>query len=161
MIKGLFVKVQDLLQKNAILIDLTSKEKSEVLAQMASFMASFYGLQGGAAISDKILERESEMSTGIGYGIAIPHARIAGIDRLYMVAARHDSGIEFNAIDEQPVHLIFMMISPMNTSAEHTQILSSLSNIMSYEDVRNKLLSAPSAEQFLDIIINSENKYVE
>ncbi len=54
-----------------------------------------------------------------------------------------------------------MMISPMNTSAEHTQILSSLSRIMSYEDVRKKLLIANTAEQFLDIIIKSENKYIE
>lgn len=155
------MKVQDLLQKNAILIDLNSGAKQEVLTQMARFMGSLYGLQDGDSISQKILEREADMSTGIGYGIAIPHARIAGIDRLYMVAARHKTGIEFNAIDEQPVHLLFMMISPMNTSAEHTHILSSLSRIMSYEDVRKKLLNASSADQFLDIIIKSENKYVE
>ncbi len=155
------MKVQDLLQKNAILIDLNSIDKREVLTQMARFMASLYGLQDGDGISQKILERESDMSTGIGYGIAIPHARISGIDRLYMVAARHKNGIEFNAIDEQPVHLLFMMISPMNTSAEHTQILSSLSRIMSYEDVRKKLLNVNTAEQFLDVIIKSENKYIE
>lgn len=155
------MKVQDLLQKNAILIELNSIDKKEVLNQMARFMASLYGLQDGDGISQKILERETDMSTGIGYGIAIPHARIAGIDRLYMVAARHKTGIDFNAIDEQPVHLLFMMISPMNTSAEHTQILSSLSRIMSYEDVRKKLLNANTAEQFLDVLVKSENKYVE
>jgi PTS system fructose-specific IIC component len=160
-IKGWYVKVQDLLQKNAILIDLSGVQKGDVLSQMATFMASLYGLHDGEAISQKILDREIDMSTGIGYGIAIPHARISGIDRLYMVAARHKAGIEFNAIDEQPVHLVFMMISPMNTSAEHTQILSSLSRIMSYEDVRKKLLAANTSDQFLEVITKSENKYVE
>lgn len=155
------MKVQDLLQKNAILIDLKGTDKSEILFQMAKFMASIYDIPQGDLIAQKILEREADMSTGIGYGIAIPHARITGIDRLYMVAARSQSGIEFNAIDEQPVHLIFMMISPTNTSTEHTQILSSLSRIMSYEDVRKKLLVSDTPEAFLDIITRSEDKYVE
>ena len=155
------MKVQDLLQKNSILIDLKGTDKVEILAQMARFMASIYDLADGSMIAEKILERESDMSTGIGYGIAIPHARLTGIDRLYMVAARSDEGIDFDAIDEQPVHMIFMMISPTNTSSEHTQILSSLSRIMSYEDVRNKLLTSQTPEQFLDVITKSENKYVE
>lgn len=155
------MKIQDLLQKSSILIDINSTVKTEALSQMAILMTSLYSLQNGEQIKQKILEREADMSTGIGYGIAIPHARIFGIDRLYMVAGKSMAGIEFDAIDEQPVHLIFMMISPTNTSTEHTQILSSLSRIMSYEDVRSKLLASETPEQFLDIIIKSENKYVE
>ena len=128
---------------------------------MAHFLASLNNLPDGDLIAQKILERESDMSTGIGYGIAIPHSRLTNIDRLYMVAARSKEGIEFDAIDEQPVHLIFLMISPTSTSTEHTQILSSLSRIMSYEDVREKLLDAEEPGQFIDVIIKSENKYVE
>lgn len=128
---------------------------------MARYLATLHDLPNGDQIGLKILERESDMSTGIGYGIAIPHGRINGIDRLYMVAGRSVQGIEFNSIDEQPVHLIFMMISPTNTSNDHTTILSSLSRIMSYEDVRTKLLTAENAETFLDVIIKSENKYVD
>lgn len=155
------MRVQDILQKNSILIELASTDKQEVLTQMARYMVSLHGISNGDSIAQKILERESDMSTGIGYGIAIPHGRISGIDRLYMIAGRSDKGIDFNAIDEEPVHLIFMMISPANTSTDHTNILSSLSRIMSYEDVRIKLLAADSADSFLDIIIKSENKYVD
>ena len=155
------MKIQDLLQKSSILIDLKSTEKDQVLRQTAKFMASLYGLDNGEQISRLILERESDMSTGIGYGIAIPHARITGIDRVYMVAARSVNGIEFGAIDDQPDHVIFMLVSPANTSTEHTQILSSLSSIMAYEDVREKLFSAETVEQFLDIIEKSEEKYIE
>lgn len=155
------MKLQELLTKSSIIIDLAETNKNEFLSQMAHFMISLNGLSGADEVAAKILDRESEMSTGIGYGIAIPHARISGIDRLYMVAARSEQGLEFNAIDEQPVHLIFMMISPANTSIEHTQILSSLSRIMSYEEVRTKLLKAEDSEQFLDVITKSENKYIE
>jgi PTS system fructose-specific IIC component len=155
------VKLQELLTKNSIIIDLSQNNKIEFLTQMAHFLISMNGLSGADEVAAKILERESEMSTGIGYGIAIPHARISGIDRLYMVAARSTEGLDFNAIDEQPVFLVFMMISPANTSIEHTQILSSLSRIMSYEEVRTKLLKAEDSEQFLDVITKSENKYIE
>ena len=155
------MKIQDLLQKNCIIIDLKEVDKMEVLSQMARYMASLFNLPDPSSITQKILDRETEMSTGIGYGIAIPHARIGTIDRLYMVTARSTKGIEFNAIDEQPVHLIFMMISPTSTSTEHTHILSSLSRIMSYEDMRNKLLSAETPELFLDTLVKGENKYVE
>ncbi|MBN1600860.1 MAG: PTS sugar transporter subunit IIA [Chitinispirillaceae bacterium] len=149
------------MNKSSIIIDLPETDKNVFLSQMAHFMISLNGLSGADEIAAKILERESEMSTGIGYGIAIPHARISGIDRSYMVASRSKQGIEFNALDEQPVSLVFMMISPANTSIEHTQILSSLSRIMSYEEVRTKLLKAEDSEQFLDVITKSENKYIE
>ncbi len=155
------MKIQDLIQKNSIIIDLKNTDKSQVLDQMARFMCSIYNVADPDAVSAKILEREMDMSTGIGFGIAIPHARLSGIDRLYMVAARSVEGIEFNALDEQPVHLIFMMISPASTSTEHTQILSALSRVMSYEEVRRKLLQADTAEAFRDILAKGEDKYVE
>ena len=154
------MKIQDLLHKDAILTDITGTDKSEVLTLMATFMATRYGLSDGAEIARKIIVRETEMSTGIGFGIAIPHARISGIDQLFLIAGRSKNGIEFNAIDEQPVNLLFMMLSPKDTSAEHTQILSNISSIMQYEEVRSKLLDAKNAAQFHDILIKSENKYV-
>ena len=155
------MKIQDLLQKNCILIDLKGNDKSEILTQMATYMASLFDLEESENIVRRIVERESEMSTGIGFGIAIPHARLSGIDRPYMIAGRSVQGIPFEAIDEQLVHLIFMMVSPTNTTTEHTQILSSLSRIMSYEEMRNCLFAADTPEKFLDAIINGENKYVD
>jgi len=129
--------------------------------QMAQYMASLYDLKDKAIVVQKILDREAEMSTGIGFGIAIPHARLEGLDRVYMIAARITRGIEFDAIDEQPVHLIFMMLSPANTSTPYTQILSSLSRIMSYEEIRQSLIEADSVESFLGVIARGEDKYVE
>ncbi len=155
------MKIQDLLQKNAILTDIAGNTKSEVLTVMASFMTTRFSLPQGDDIARKIIEREAEMSTGIGFGIAIPHARIMGIDQLFMIAGRSIKGIEFNAIDEQPVHLLFMMLSPRDTSAEHTQILSKISRIMSYEEVRTKLMETETSEQFYNVIVKSENKYVD
>lgn len=155
------MKIRDLLSKNSILIDLHGTDKNEVLTQMAQYMSSIYNLPEADLITRKILEREADMSTGIGFGIAIPHGRIDKVDRVHMIAAQSLAGIGFNSIDEQPVNLIFMIISPANNSSEHTQVLSSLSRIMSYEGIRKKLLAATTPEVFLDLLIKGEDKYVE
>jgi nitrogen PTS system EIIA component len=155
------VKIQDILQKNGILTNLESTDKSEILTQMGKYLSSLFDLKDQEHIVRKILDREAEMSTGIGYGIAIPHARVEGIDKLYMIAGRSVKGIDFNSIDEQPVHLIFMMLSPANASSQYTHILSSLSRVMSYEEIRNSLVESDDAEKFLGIIAAGENKYVE
>ncbi|MCU0608244.1 MAG: PTS sugar transporter subunit IIA [Chitinispirillaceae bacterium] len=155
------MKIRDLLNKSSILIDLQGTNKTEIINQMTHYMASIENLSDPDLITRKILEREADMSTGIGFGIAIPHARIEKIGRVHMVVAKSVAGVDFSAIDEQPVHLIFLMISPANTSTEHTQTLSSLSRIMSYEDMRKKLFAATTAEQFLDLLVNGEDRYVE
>lgn len=155
------MKIIDLLQKNGILIDLSAADKEGAITRLAGHLALIHNLPDGALIADKIMERETEVSTGIGFGIAIPHARVENIDRVYMAAARSVKGIDFSAIDGQPVHLIFMIISPAGVSNEHVQVLSSLSRIMSYEDIRKKLFSAKKPEQFLDLLVKGENKYTE
>ena len=155
------VRIQDILQKNAIIINLEASNKTELLTQMAKFLTSLYDIPNIPLVIQKIIDREAEMSTGIGFGIAIPHARIEGIEKVYMVAARSVKGIEFDAIDEQPVHLVFMMLSPANATNQYTQILSSLSRIMSYEDIRQSLIATETAEDYLTIIARGEDKYVE
>jgi PTS system fructose-specific IIC component len=155
------VKIKDLLQKSSILFDPPAADRKGIITQLSAHLASIYNLPDHGLIAKKILEREAEVSTGIGYGIAIPHSRVENIDRMYMVAARSVKGIDFSSIDGQPVHLIFMLISPAGASNEHVQVLSSLSRIMSYEDIRKKLLAAKKQEQFLDLLVKGENKYVE
>jgi PTS system fructose-specific IIC component len=155
------VKIRDLLNKDSIIIDLQARDKNDTIVQMAGFLASINNLQDHDLIFRKILEREAEMSTGIGLGIAIPHARVETVDRVYMAAARSVKGIDFTAIDGQPVYLIFMIVSPVHASSDHMQVLSSLSRIMAYEDIRKKLRTVKKQEQFLDLLVKGENKYVE
>jgi PTS system nitrogen regulatory IIA component len=155
------LKIQDILQKNAILPDLKAVDKIDLLKQMAYYLTSLYTLKDPAMITQRILDRESDVTTGIGFGIAIPHARIEGIEKVYMIVGRCISGIDFSAIDENPVHILFMMISPKNTSLEHTKILSSLSKIMSVSDIRQRMFAAASVDEFLAALIEGENKYVD
>lgn len=154
------MKIQDSLSLNAILIDLKPQPKNDVLIEMARFLASIHDIKDPDLLVRKILERENDVSTGIGFGIAIPHARTDMVDNVCMIAARCKDSIEFDSLDEQPVHLIFMIASPAGNSDEHRNILSSLSKIMSYEDMREKLLASEDAQTFLNHIIDGENKYI-
>jgi mannitol/fructose-specific phosphotransferase system IIA component (Ntr-type) len=151
------VKVQDILSKSNVLIDLKAADKLDLLTQMARFLASAFGLGNADQIVQRILKRESELSTGIGYGIAIPHSRMDTTDRTCLVAARCADPIDYDAIDEKPVRLVFMMVSPTNTATEHSQILSSISKIMSSEKTRQALLHAKDTEEFLATLVDGEN----
>jgi len=154
------IKIKDLISKNSVIIDLKQTDKFEAIAALARFMCHVSDLANTDEVVNQIIERETEMSTGIGYGIAIPHARVPGIDRLYMASARSPDGLEWNSLDDLPVNLIFMMISPTNTSTEHTHALLTLSQIMSHEAVRQELLQTDTPETFVDIIVSAEEKYV-
>ena len=145
------MEISDLLDENSILIDLHGSNKNDILAQMVRFMAARHGLPNADLITRKINEREVLASTGIGFGIAIPHARVDTVDRIRLVAARSSTGVDFDAIDGLPVRIIFMMISP-STSTEHTAVLSSLSHAVSDEDTRSNLCSASTPKEFLELL---------
>jgi PTS system nitrogen regulatory IIA component len=155
---GSHVRVQDLLQKNSILIDFPPEDKNDVLTQMAQYLASLYGHKNPDLIVNGIFAREAELSTGIGLGIALPHARIDGVDRIRMVVARCSHEIDFGAIDDQSVRLVFMSVSPKN-SAELTNILSVISKIMYHEEVRSGLLESPDVDTFLNVMVTGEDLY--
>lgn len=153
------MKIQDILFINSILIDLKPAEKDAVITQMGQFLASVHNIKDPDLLVRKMLEREAQVSTGIGFGIAIPHTRIDLVDRICMVSARCVDGIEFESLDDKPVHLIFMLVSPPDKSDELRNLLASLSKIMSYEDMREKLLATSDPEAFINLIVDGENKY--
>ncbi|MBD3418623.1 MAG: hypothetical protein GF398_00750 [Chitinivibrionales bacterium] len=160
LIKVRFVKISEILAKNAILLNLNASTKEDALNQMAQYCSSLYDIKPAEQIKSKVLEREAEMSTGIGFGIAIPHARIDGLDKLYMVAATVSQGIDFEAMDDEPVHLLFLLLSPTNTATDHAETLSALSAMLAHVEMRSQLLNAPDEDAFLKTITNGEDKYV-
>lgn len=152
------MKLQDLLSISDIDINLHSQNKIDLLTQMSNSLASKISHIDNNMILTKILERETVMSTGIGYGIAIPHCRLPDIDRFFMISARTTTGIDFTSIDGQSVRIVFMIISPVNLITEHTQILTALSKLMSQESIRDQLLKANSTHEYHSVIASGENE---
>jgi PTS system nitrogen regulatory IIA component len=103
-------------------------------------------------VFDAVWERENLGSTGYGEGVAFPHARIEGLDRVCGLFARLDEPVDFDALDGKPVDLVFMLISPENSGADHLTALAALSRILKTEGSCEKLRKARSVEELYAIL---------
>ncbi|MFC7203605.1 fructose PTS transporter subunit IIA [Haloferax namakaokahaiae] len=99
-----------------------------------------------------LLEREEEATTGVGFGIGIPHAKTDTVSQPTVAFARSTEGIDFDAMDDKPARLLFMILVPAEGGEDHLQILSALSRSLMHEDVRENLLEAESEEKVQDIL---------
>lgn len=128
----------------AIIPELSSKSRDEVLAELSANLVSRYSWLPGETILDALLEREMLGSTGIGDGVAIPHARLHGIvDEPLLVFGRSREGIYFNSLDDQNVHLLFLLVSSDADVGNHLRTLARISRIFKDPCVRKGLLTAP------------------
>lgn len=112
---------------------------------MSEIAANLTGL-APREIFDAVLQRERLGSTGVGQGVAIPHARLAGVSEVVGVFARLRTPVDFESIDGRPADLIFMLIAPEDAGAEHLKALARVSRLLRREDVRQRLRAAPDGE---------------
>ena len=144
--------IADYLPKRGIKIFLKSADKPSVIAELVDLLCDVYGLKNKADVLKAILEREEMMSTGVGYGIAIPHAKTDVVSSPKMVAGISKDGVNFDSIDGAPARIFFLLISPKNGSGEHVRILSELSRILNNPEARDKVLIAQNEKEFLETI---------
>ncbi|MFN4136554.1 MAG: PTS sugar transporter subunit IIA [Novosphingobium sp.] len=127
--------------------------KQQILADLAACFAAVYGLDA-ATVMDGIEEREKLGSTGFGRGVAIPHARIEGLERPVAAFFRLESPVEFASADGMPVDCVFGLLSPMQAGATHLQALAAISRMMRDERMHERLVSAPDAEALFGLLVN-------
>ena len=127
--------------------------KAAILGLLADRFARVYGLDAGQVIA-AINQREALGSTGFGRGVAIPHARIAGLARPVAVFIRLESPVDFDAADGMPVDLVFGLLSPENAGATHLHALASISRMMRDDAMHAALADAPSAEVLYGLLCN-------
>jgi mannitol/fructose-specific phosphotransferase system IIA component (Ntr-type) len=111
-------------------------------------------------IIQAVFSRESQMSTGIGCGLAVPHAKVKGIKHLTLAAVNCPKGVDFNSLDDEPVTLAFLILSPENIVGPHIHALSSVSRLMADSIIRKQLIEADSSENFLEGLKQGEVQYV-
>ena len=132
------MEIDDLIQPQSVLTGIRPGSKQEMLTLLAREAASRTG-QAERVIFDALEEREHLGSTGVGAGIAVPHARLPGLDRLCAVFVRLDRPIDFEAVDERPVDLVFLLLSPETAGVEHLRTLSRVSRLLRDGEVCRKL----------------------
>lgn len=137
----------DILAQDAVIGDLRASSKKQMLQALAEDAAELTGLSA-REIFDTVLQREKLGSTGVGNGIAIPHAKLPGFDRIVGVFARLAEPIDFDALDDLPVDLVFLLLAPEDAGADHLKALSRVARVMR-DPARVALLRATSDPQLL------------
>jgi len=151
--------INDMFDKDYIIEELKATSKRAVLAELSEiFSRDQKGLAPGAMV-DVLLEREKLGSTGIGDGIAIPHGKLKGLDRLVISFGRSRQGIDFDAIDGKPVHIFFLLMAPESSTGQHLKALAKISRMLKDPEFRNGLLEAKSAEEIYRKIAEKDETY--
>ena len=150
------MKISDLLSSQSIQIDAAPADKSAAINQLADLM------EKGGSISDKqqylkdVLAREASCTTGLGDGIATPHAKSAGVKKAALAAMTVPAGIDFESLDGNPARLFFMIAAPEGAADAHIELLQQLSTMIMDNDFKEALIAAKSKEEFLKIIDDKE-----
>lgn len=146
------MKIMDILVRDAVLLDLASADKHAALRELARALAGAEPRLDAARLLDVLLERERLQSTGIGDGVAIPHGKVPGLERLVASFARSRAGVDFDSIDGQKTHLFFLLVVPEHAGGMHLKALARISRLLKDERFRRSLLAAADADELRSIL---------
>ncbi len=150
------MEITDLLAPEAVIPHMKAQSKKQLLQDLSQRMAQLSGLPE-RRIAETLIERERLGSTGMGQGIAIPHGRLAGLDRIVGLFARLESPIEYEAVDGQPVDLVFLLLAPENAGADHLKALARVSRLLRNQAVCEKLRAATKPEVMYALLTDRTN----
>ncbi|MFN3512326.1 MAG: PTS sugar transporter subunit IIA [Phenylobacterium sp.] len=146
------MQIGDILDRGAIAPRASAPNKRHVLALLADIAARNFGLDSGQVL-EALSERELAGSTGVGYGVAAPHARLEGLTRMRGVFLRLEQPVEFGSVDDQPVDLIFALFAPPNASTEHLRALARVSRLLRQAELREQLRQARTADAIHALLV--------
>jgi PTS system nitrogen regulatory IIA component len=149
------MEIRDLLVPEAVVAGLKAANKKQVLQELARTAAAVTRLNE-RRIFETVLERERLGTTGVGSGIAIPHGKLSELTRLYGVFARLEKPIDFDAIDEQPVDLVFLLLAPESAGADHLKALARVSRLLRDSAMCDKLRGAKTADGLYLLLTQTE-----
>ena len=150
------MKIEDLLSPDLMIMDLKATTQEEAIKEMANLEVKQGVVNNEEEFIKSIWAREKESTTGIGEGIAMPHARNKYINRAAVLFSKSPKGIDYKALDGQPVHLFFMITAPAGADNTHLQALAKLSSLLINPDVVNALKAATTPEEVIDIFKKAE-----
>ena len=146
------MEIGELLRERCIAIDMPPADKPEILKRLVDLAAEIHNVGRRDAVEKALLAREAVGSTGIGNAVALPHARCAGVNELIVAAATVPGGVDYEALDGEPVKLLFLILSPKNAPGEHLKLMAKITRVLSQESIRDALTEAPDAAAFWSIL---------
>lgn len=153
------MKIMDILVKDGSILDLASDTKDGVLEEVARALAEAEPSLSAERLQEVLADREELQSTGIGEGVAIPHGKISGLDRIVASFARSVKGVDFESIDGQPTHLFFLLVVPEHSGGQHLKALARISRFFRDAEFRQKLISAATLDDIFRSIEEEDAKF--
>jgi mannitol/fructose-specific phosphotransferase system IIA component (Ntr-type) len=154
---GPFVLLSELLTPGHVVVPMAATDKRGAIAELARRLAE----RSGGDYDDvhrAVVRREQELSTGIGFGVAIPHGKSPTVSELSVVAGVAPAPVPFDALDDEPVRLFFMIVGPEASAGQHVKVLSRIARLVRHDDVRERLLRARTPEEFQHALLLAEER---
>jgi mannitol/fructose-specific phosphotransferase system IIA component (Ntr-type) len=145
-----------ILTLDRIRVPLQATDKTGVIAELIDVLAETGGLTKRGAALDAVLKREEKSTTGIGYGLAIPHGKTDGCDRLVIAAGKPAQPVDFQSLDGRPVTFVVLLVSPPDQTGPHIQALARISHLMNLERFRVAVDRAQTADHLFQAIASCE-----
>ena len=152
------MRITDLLDKRSISLDGAPKNKQEALDMAIDLMKGSDKINDQEAYRKQVYKREEEGTTGIGMGIAIPHGKCNAVDRPGLAAMVIKDGVDFDSLDGEPVHLLFLIAAPDTEDNIHLEVLSKLSMMLMDDNFTQSLKNASSVDEFMEIINKADEE---
>jgi len=152
------MKILDVLQKEAILSDLASRDKKGVIEELVSAVTRIANVNREDLVR-VLMDRERLGSTGIGGGIGIPHGKLSGLESLILSFGLSRKGVDFESMDGRPTHIFFLLITPENSTGLHLKLLARISKILKNDLFKAKLLKAADRDEILDAIKEEDEEF--
>jgi nitrogen PTS system EIIA component len=147
------MEIGDLLDRHAIVPRAVAGSKRQALNIAAEAAARLYGLKAGEVL-DALLAREEQGSTGLGGGVAVPHTRLQSVKRVRGLFIRLETPVDFDAVDDQPVDLMFVLLAPVDAPADHLRALARVSRVLRRPGLRERLRQARTQDAVRALLVH-------
>ncbi len=153
------MKITEILAPEMVLPDLTGTTKDQVLKELAQGFSAKYPSIRLDELTAVLAERERLGSTAIGDGIAIPHGKLRGVNKIIGAFGRHRAGVDFESLDGNPTHIFFVLLAPEDSASLHLKALARVSRLLKDDGFRNRLLNATDSSEIFKLIKEEDSKY--
>ncbi len=153
---GAPAKIASLLSPDRITLNLAAQQKNAALREVADLLRQTQQITNFETFFNEILERERVSNTALGHDVAIPHARTEQCTEILIAVGRSPTGVDFATKDNQPVRLIFLIGTPKHMVTDYLRVVGNLARLLRQDDLRQHLLDAPDAAEFIRVIQQAE-----
>jgi len=154
------MKIDDILKTDSIIANLAGTNKEEVLREITDFLQKLCLIKDKETLFNTLMEREKLGSTGIGENVAIPHGKSDELSQIITVFGRSLKGLDFESLDQKPVHFVCMVIAPSNSTGQHLKVLARISRLFKNQDLREGILKLQDANQIYSLFLEEDSKFI-